>query len=201
MTSPNTRLAPVSLRGSIVSLEPLLRSHAADLAKIGLDPALWRLQPRAVASLSDMEAYVELALDEQARGASLPFVIVRHADGAVIGTTRYMDIALPHRRLEIGSTWLTPSAQRTGANIEAKFLLLTHAFDELKIQKVVLKTETLNIQSRTAILALGAAEEGTFRKHLIADSSRARDMIYFGIVDTEWPEVRSRLRSRLEGHA
>jgi RimJ/RimL family protein N-acetyltransferase len=112
-----------------------------------------------------------------------------------------MDIALPHRRLEIGATWLAPWAQRTGANVEAKLLLLAHAFDTLGMQKVVFKTETLNTQSRSAILALGAVEEGIFRKHLVAEGGRARDMVYFSLLDTEWPVVKARLRERLARHA
>ena len=193
-------LVPVSLHGSIVSLEPLTLGHVAALAHIGLVPDLWRLQPRAIETLADMHGYVAQALAEQERGASLPFVIVRRADRAVIGSTRYMDIALPHRRLEIGSTWLAPAAQRTGANVEAKRLLLAHAFDTLGMQKVVFKTEVLNSQSRNAILALGAVQEGIFRKQLISETGRARDMIYFSILDTEWPAVRSRLEQRLARH-
>ena len=92
-------------------------------------------------------------------------------------------------------------AQRTGANVEAKLLLLTHAFETMGMQRVVLKTEALNVQSRTAILALGAVEEGTFRRHLIAESGRMRDMTYFSILDTEWPAVRDGLRSRLSRYA
>ncbi|HEY2897712.1 MAG TPA: GNAT family protein [Gemmatimonadaceae bacterium] len=193
-------LAPSDLRGSIVSLEPLTLEHAPALAQVGLEPDLWRLQPRTIESLADMHDYIALALAEQERGASLPFVIVRHADRAIIGSTRYMDIALPHRRLEIGSTWLAPAAQRTGANVEAKYLLLAHAFDVLGMQKVVLKTEVLNTQSRNAILALGATEEGIFRKQFISASGRARDMIYFAILDSEWPAVRARLEQRLARH-
>jgi N-acetyltransferase len=139
-------------------------------------------------------------LADQSRGVSLPFVIVRKADQTVVGSTRFMDIALEHRRLEIGASWLTPAAQRTGANVEAKLLLLSHAFDTIAVQKVVFKTETLNTQSRAAILALGAVEEGTFRRHLIADNGRMRDMVYFSILDAEWPEVRSHLRARLARH-
>jgi RimJ/RimL family protein N-acetyltransferase len=144
-----------------------------------------------------MQEYVEQALAEQARELSLPFVILRRADQAVIGSTRFMDITLPHRRLEIGATWLAPSAQRTGANVEAKLLLLRHAFETVGVQKVVFKTEALNTQSRTAILALGAVEEGTFRRHLIADNGRMRDMVYFSIIDSEWPRVHSHLQARL----
>lgn len=144
-----------------------------------------------------MQEYIEQALAEQAREMSLPFVIVRQADQTVIGSTRFMDIALAHRRLEIGATWLARGAQRTGANVEAKLLLLGHAFETVGVQKVVFKTEALNTQSRTAILALGASEEGTFRRHLIAESGRRRDMVYFSVLDSEWPGVRSHLQARL----
>lgn len=167
---------------------------------VGLEPALWRLQPRRIETATDMEAYVALALQEQQAGASLPFVIVKQASGQVIGSTRFMDIAPEHRRLEIGASWLTPAHQRTGANLEAKLLLLTHAFDVLRMQKVVLKTETLNTQSRAAILGLGAVEEGTFRRQLLADDGRPRDMIYFSILDNEWPNARQLIRERLARH-
>jgi RimJ/RimL family protein N-acetyltransferase len=140
-----------------------------------------------------MKAYVGKALEEQRQGASLPFVIVHQVSNQVIGSTRYMDIAPAHRRLEIGSTWLTSSHQRTGANTEAKLLLLTHAFETLRVIRVVLKTDALNQQSRRAIMRIGAVEEGTFRKHLVADSGRVRDMIYFSILDTEWPAVKAKL--------
>jgi RimJ/RimL family protein N-acetyltransferase len=194
-------LTPISLHGSLVSLEPLTLSRLPELAAIGLHPELWRLQPRAIASVADMRDYVEQALADQARGISQPFVILRRSDNTVLGSTRYMDIALEHRRLEIGATWLTPAAQRTGANVECKLLLLSHAFDTMAVQKVVFKTETLNTQSRTAILALGAVEEGTFRRHLIAEDGRMRDMVYFSILDTEWPSARSRLQARLARYA
>lgn len=191
-------LSTVSLAGAIVRLDPLTLAHAAPLAEVGLEPELWALQPRPVATEADMRRYVEHALDDQARGVSLPFAIVHRGDGRVIGSTRYMDIAMAHRRLEIGATWIAPAWQRSGANVEAKLLLLTHAFESLGVQKVVFKTEALNAQSRRAILALGAVEEGTFRKHLIADNGRARDMDYFSILDTEWPVVRDRLQQRLQ---
>lgn len=181
----------------MVTLEPLTLARLPDLAAIGLDPELWRLQPKAIQSVADMRGYLEQALAEQAREVSLPFVIVRRSDGVVIGSTRYMDITLAHRRLEIGATWLSRSAQRTGANVEAKLLLLRHAFETINVQKVVFKTEALNTQSRTAILALGATEEGTFRRHLIAESGRNRDMVYFSILDSEWPAVCAHLQTRL----
>ncbi len=194
-------LTPLTLSGSHVRLDPLTLDHVAGLAEVGLVPALWALQPAPIESAADMRRYVESALADQARGVSLPFAIIEQQRGRVIGSTRYMDIALEHRRLEIGATWLAPAWQRTAANSEAKLLLLTHAFEVLGVNRVVLKTEALNTQSRAAILRLGAKEEGTFRQHLIADSGRKRDMVYFALLAEDWPMVRERLAGRLRSRA
>lgn len=186
-------LSPVTLAGTRVRLEPLAQAHVDALARAGLHPELWRLQPAVIATVDDMRRYVEKALDEQARGASLPFVIVEQGSERVIGSTRLMDIALAHRRVEIGATWIAPDRQRTGANTEAKYLLLRHAFETLGLARVVFKTEALNVQSCRAIERIGAVQEGIFRRHLIAESGRARDMVYFAILDDEWPAVKARL--------
>jgi N-acetyltransferase len=196
-----TDIQPVTLAGAIARLEPLSLDHVPALAGAGLHPELWRLQPAPVETVEDMRGYVANALADQARGASLAFAIVEIASAEVIGSTRYMDIAPQHRRLEIGATWLTPSRQRCGANTEAKLLLLTHAFEVLQTIRVVFKTEVLNEQSRRALARIGAVEEGTFRKHLIAASGRTRDMVYFSILDDEWPSVKKRLQERLAGRA
>jgi N-acetyltransferase len=164
---------------------------------VGLDPELWRLQPAPVATDDDMRAYVRQALDDEQRGLSLPFAIIDKATGAVIGSTRYMDIAPAHRRLEIGATWLTPAFQKTASNTEAKLLLLTHAFETLGAMRVVFKTELLNEPSRRALVRLGAVQEGVFRKHLLAASGRARDMVYFSILEGEWPAIKAGLKRRL----
>ena len=187
----------ITLSGNRVRLEPLSLDHAAALARVGLDPELWRLQPAPVATAADMRRYVEKSLEDERHGVSLPFAAVDAASGQVIGSTRYMDIAPEHRRLEIGGTWLAPAFQRTGANTEAKLLMLTHAFETLGALRVVLKTEVLNERSRRAIERLGAVEEGTFRKHLLAVSGRPRDMVYYAILDAEWPAVKSRLEGLL----
>lgn len=191
-------LDPVTLRGHLVTLVPLTPEHVDPLARVGLHPSLWALQPRPIESVEDMRAYVAMALEEQARGQGLPFAVVHRETGAVVGSTRYMDITPAARRLEIGATWYAPEFQRSGVNVESKLLLLTHAFEVLDMQKVVLKTETLNQQSRTAILALGAREEGTFARQFIAHDGRKRDMVYFAIFDDMWPDVKRRLLDRLE---
>jgi RimJ/RimL family protein N-acetyltransferase len=192
------KIEPVTLRGSTVRLEPLTLDHTAALARVGLEPVLWRWVPTRMQTPGDMQAYVLTALDEQRCGVSLPFVIIDQASGEVIGSTRYANIETSHRRLEIGWTWLTPSHQRSGANTEAKLLLLTHAFDLLGANRVELKTDSLNVQSRTAILRLGALEEGTFRNHMILpESGRVRHTVYFSIIDSEWPAIKATLTSRL----
>ena len=190
-------LKPLTLTGQSVRLKPMRIDHSSALARIGLHPELWRLQPAPMTTEDDMRCYVQTALDDQQRGNSLPFVIVDLATNTVIGSTRYMDIALQHFRLEIGATWLTPTRQRSRANTEAKLLLLVHAFESMGIKRVVFKTELPNEPSRKALLRIGAVEEGTFRQHLYTTSGRARDMIYFSILAVEWPGVNEMLTARL----
>jgi N-acetyltransferase len=191
-------LEPVTLRGTSVRLEPLTIGHVPALTRVGLDPELWRWQPKVIATPGDMHEYVQAALDQQSKGEGLPYVIIDPTSEQVVGSTRYFDIVLRHRRLEIGATWIARSHQRTAINTEAKLLLLTHAFETLGAGKVVLKTEMLNEQSRRAILRLGAIEEGRFRRHLFTDSGRPRDMVYFSILEAEWPGVKAGLREKLQ---
>ena len=191
-------IQPVTLAGPPVRLEPLNLAHLPGLARVGLDPQLWTLVPTPMSTLADMQAYVERALDEQARGVSLPFAIVVPASGEVVGSTRYGAIDRANRRLEIGWTWVARAHQRTPVNTAAKRLLLGHAFETLGAMRVELKTDALNTTSRNAILRIGATQEGIFRKHLITASGRVRDTVYFSILDTEWPEAKRRLDARLE---
>ena len=171
--------------------------HAPALAHAGLHAELWRLQPAPITTEDDMRNYVQTALSDQQCGSGLPFVIVDSATNQVIGSTRYMDIALAHFRLEIGATWLTPTHQRSRANTEAKLLLLSYAFESLGIKRVVFKTEVLNEQSRRALARIGAVEEGTFRQHLCDALGRARDMVYFSILAQEWPDIKAKLAASL----
>jgi len=191
------KIEPVTLQGRVVRLEPLALAHVPGLARVGLDPELWRWIPTQVADAAQMQAWVQTALDEQTAGTSLPFAIISQASGEAIGSTRYMNIVPAHRRLEIGSTWLSTAAQRSGANTEAKLLLLTHAFEALKAIRVELKTDALNSKSRAAIARIGGIEEGIFRRHVICASGRVRDTVYFSMLDNEWPAVKTRLGGML----
>jgi len=188
---------PVTLRNPHVRLEPLTAAHVPALAHVGLDPALWPWIPAPITSIDGMRDYVARALDEQVRGQSLPFAIVDAQREEVVGTTRYAAIDVPNRRLEIGWTWVARDRQRTPVNTSAKRLLLGHAFEALDVNRVELKTDALNQQSRTAILRIGATQEGILRQHVRCVSGRMRDTVYFSILASEWPDVRRRLDQRL----
>jgi N-acetyltransferase len=190
-------IQPLALKDHIVHLTPMSLEHADALAAVGLDPSIWQWVPTPVTSIHEMRAYVETALREQAAGIALPFVIADAASGRVVGSTRYGAIERQHRRLEIGWTWITPAFQRTAINSHAKWLLLNHAFETLGAHRVELKTDALNSKSRNAILRIGAKEEGILRKHVITQSGRIRDTVYFSILDTEWPEVKVKLEEML----
>jgi RimJ/RimL family protein N-acetyltransferase len=191
------KVSPVTLEGRHVRLEPLTKAHLAGLAEVGLDEELWRWIPAPVRTVQEMEAYIQTALDEQARGVSLPFAIVEKITGRAIGGTRYGNIDGTHHRVEIGWTWVARRWQRSAVNTEAKYLLLTHAFETLGCMRVELKTDSLNERSRAAILRIGAREEGIFRNHMITASGRIRHTAYFSIVDSEWPTVKTRLETML----
>jgi len=190
-------VGPVVLEGRHVRLEPLSQAHHAELAAVGLDEELWRWIPTPVRTPEEMSAYIATALEEQARGVSLPFALIEKASGRAIGSTRYGNIDRAHHRVEIGWTWVAPPWQRTAVNTEAKYLLLRHAFETLGCIRVELKTDSLNERSRNAILRIGAREEGTFRNHMITSTGRIRHTVYFSILDSEWPAVKSGLQSRM----
>lgn len=190
-------VTPITLEGRHVRLEPLAKTHLAGLAEAGLDEELWRWIPTPVRTAEEMAVYIETALKEQERGISLPFALVEKAAGRAIGSTRYGNIDRTHYRVEIGWTWVARDWQRTAVNTEAKYLLLRHAFESLGCIRVELKTDSLNERSRAAILRIGAREEGIFRNHMITASGRIRHTVYFSIVESEWPGVKTRLEAML----
>jgi RimJ/RimL family protein N-acetyltransferase len=200
MTEAPMTVAPVTLEGRLVRLEPLSRAHPDGLAEVGLDPELWRWTLTRIVTREDLDAYLETALAAAAAGTELPFATIERASGRPIGSTRYLNIDRHHRRLEIGYTWLGRAWQRSGANTEAKLLMLEHAFDALGCHRVEFKTDSLNEQSRAALLGIGATLEGIFRNHMVSQGGRLRHSAYYSIVAEEWPSVRARLRDRLARH-
>ncbi len=188
------------LAGELVRLEPLAPRHEQALWEASRDPRTWRwlsiLQPQTPEELS---AYLDEALANAAAGIELPFATVLQADDRVVGSTRFLSLRPEHRSIEIGWTWLAPEAWGTGANVEAKLLMLEDAFGRLGCRRVELKTDALNDRSRSAIEALPAEFEGVQRKHMLVRGGENRDTAWYSIVDDDWPAVRRNLLSRL-GH-
>jgi RimJ/RimL family protein N-acetyltransferase len=189
---------PLTLEGKFVRLVPLALAHLDSLSAIGLDPNLWTLTMTTIQTREEMQQYVETALLEQSEGKSLPFVTVLKSENKVVGSSRFGNIDAANRRAEIGWTWVGVPWQRSAVNTEAKLLMLTHAFETLKLIRVEFKTDALNSQSRAALARIGAKEEGTFRNHqIVPHTGRIRDSVYFSIIDAEWPEVKRRLEAKL----
>lgn len=190
-------ISPVILEGQHVRLEPLSPAHEESLIAAAGDGELWNSTVTIVPSRATIAGYIASTLNAQAQGRELPFVIIRKSSGKIVGSTRFFHIERDHRRVEIGYTWLSASAQRTAVNTEAKLLLLTHAFDHWRCIRVEFVTDFLNQQSRTAILRLGAKQEGVLRNHMVMPSGRYRDSVCFSIIEAEWPEVKARLEAKL----
>jgi RimJ/RimL family protein N-acetyltransferase len=185
------------LDGSFVRLEPMTMEHHQGLTEVGLDPEIWRRAIAPIRTPEEMRSYMETALRLQAEGTALPFVTIERSSGRIVGSTRFGNYDRPNHRAEIGWTWLAPPWQRTVTNTEAKYLMLTHAFERLGCVRVELKTDVLNSPSRNAILRIGGKEEGVFRKHTLTWTGRYRDSIYYSILDEEWPEVKAHLETLL----
>jgi RimJ/RimL family protein N-acetyltransferase len=194
-----TSLTPegVTLEGRHVRLEPLTLDHLDALCEVGLDEELWLWIPVRAHTREEMREYIQAALRSQDAKSALPFATVDRASGRVIGSTRYMNIDVPNRHVEIGSTWIARPWQRTALNTEAKFLMLRHAFETLGCLRVELKTDSLNETSRKAILRIGAKQEGIFRNHMICWNGRIRHTVWFSVIDSEWLEVKGRLEEKL----
>jgi len=190
-------LEPIVLEGDFVRLEPMTLGHHAGLSEVGLDPEIWRYTLTLVRTPDDMRSYMESAVKLQRDGTTLPFVTIERSSGRIVGSTRFGNYDSANRRIEIGWTWIAPPWQRTAINTEAKYLMLSHAFEKLGCVRVELKTDVLNTRSRQAMLRIGATEEGVLRKHSLVWDGRYRDSIYYSILDEEWPGVKQQLEKML----
>jgi len=187
----------VVLEGRIVRLEPLELAHVPALAEVALDPAIWRWTIARPQTEADLRDWATAAIRGREAGTEYPFATIERASGRPIGSTRFMNVALEHRRVEIGWTWLAPPWQRTGANREAKLLLLGHAFETLGCRRVEFKTDSNNEASRAALLGIGATFEGIFRKHMVMPGDGVRHSAWYSVIDDEWPLVKAGLEESL----
>jgi RimJ/RimL family protein N-acetyltransferase len=175
------------LEGRIVVLEPLGPEHVDGLRAAAADDRIWTWMVTR-----DVEEWIANALREESRQ---PFAILR--DGVVVGSSSYMSLAPEHFRLEIGNTWMSPSTWGTGANVEAKYLLLRHAFEVLGCRRVEFKTDALNERARGALAALPSEFEGIHRKHMVVRGGERRDSAWYAVIDDDWLEVKASLERRL----
>lgn len=193
-------VAPVTLEGYGVRLEPLSPAHQEGLAAAVGDGQLWELWFTAVPEPEQMEAYISNALNGQQAGHMLPWAVRELRTGALVGATRYHDIVPQIDRVEIGYTWYAASWQRTHVNTACKLLLLTHAFETLQCQVVGLRTDRFNFASQKAIEGLGAHKDGVLRHHGARRDGTVRDSVMYSILVAEWSDVKRRLTTRLTRH-
>lgn len=190
-------LERVTLDGRHVRLEPLEERHREPLRPAAQHPEIFTVTTSAYGALYG--PYIDHALKRSASGSEMAFVVWHKAQQRYVGMTRYLNIEEGHRKLEIGSTWYEPSVWAGAVNPECKLLLMRHAFEGLKFNRVEYKTDVRNARSRAAILKLGAKQEGILRKHMIMANGYVRDSVIFSVIDEEWPAVKEGLERRLAG--
>ena len=182
-----------TLSGAVVRLEPLEPRHEEALWRVAEDPRVWRyMRMRGDAGRDAFHAWFEHTLE-----TALPFATVLHATDEPVGSTSFLNVRPDDRVVEIGNTWLAAAAWGTGANDEAKLLMLEHAIERFGFFRVEFKTEAANERSRAALTAIGATFEGIHRKHMVVRAGERRDSAWYSVIDDDWPEVKVRLRERL----
>lgn len=193
------QIAPVTLAGKLVRLEPMGLEHIDGLWEAGKFEQIWSYMSIVMNTPEDTRAFVEQALKNQQEGTELPFVIISQETGSIIGSTRFLEISRKDRGLEIGYTWLTPSVWKTAVNTECKWLLLCHCFEELGCIRVQLKTDSRNLNSQRAIKRIGGVYEGVLRNHRVIRDGYIRDSVYFSFIDKEWQTAKEKLQLLLFG--
>jgi RimJ/RimL family protein N-acetyltransferase len=194
-------VSPITLEGRLVRLEPLSMDHLPALAEAARDQRIWQWWTDPMETEDDIRHYIQTGIDAADAGTGMPWATRSKKDNIVIGATRFAEIHVKYRTLEIGWTWMHPDYQRKGINVEAKYLQLRHAFEVMGARRVALKTHHQNLKSQTAIQAMGAKPEGVFRNHYILHDGSTRHSHWFSIIAEEWPEVKAKLEQRMQRHA
>jgi RimJ/RimL family protein N-acetyltransferase len=188
---------PKILKGRFVTLEPLAESQREELRPAATaDPTIFAYMPLGIAEQFDQ--WFDWSLNEAGpKLGEMVYVVRRHEDGALVGSTRYLNVSTREPKVEIGHTWYEPGAQGTFVNPEAKYLLMRQAFEDLGCVRVELKTDARNARSRRAMEKMGATFEGVLRKHMRVSDDFVRDSAYYAVLDSDWPEVKRGLEARL----
>ena len=194
------KLAPITLEGHSIRLEPLTLDHEAELSAAAADGELWNLWFTSVPKPEETKTYIETALAGYQAGHMLPWAVRELTTGKIVGSTRYHDVMANIDRVEIGYTWYAKSWQKSHVNTVCKLLLLAHAFDTLECKVVGLRTDNFNFNSQKAIEGLGAKKDGILRHHAVRRDGSVRDSVMYSILVTEWTSVKQHLRFRLSRH-
>lgn len=189
-TTDNLFEQEVILEDELVRVEPLEEKHYELLLPTAMVTSIWAFTTAKIYSPADFRKYFDTALAEKRDKRSYPFAIYNKQTSQYVGCTRYANIEFPHKKVEIGWTWLNPTVQGTGFNKHCKFLLLSFGFETLKLNRIELKTSQLNLRSQNAMLKIGAVKEGTLRKNMINEDGTTRDTVYFSFLNDEWPAVK-----------
>jgi RimJ/RimL family protein N-acetyltransferase len=190
-------LNPTALHGELTILEPLHESHRHALYTAAQDETIWtHIASNALGNR--FHRWFDKALTCLEAKQHLPFIIRRRSDEKIIGSTRFYDIMPEHHRMTIGYTWYLPEVWGSFANPECKLLLLRHAFEDLKVNRIEFVTDSRNNRSRAAIKKLGASEEGLLRQHMVLENGFIRDSVIFSIIQPEWPRVKADLLARID---
>lgn len=191
------KLKKENLEGEFVRLEPLNQSHKEQLCEIIQSGELWKIQLTVIPHPDKVEEYINFANTVFDNDEGLAFATIDKSSGKVAGTTRFYEADYPNKKVEIGYTFIGKAWQKSVINTEAKYLMLSHAFEVLKLNRVELITDLLNLNSKRAILRLGAKEEGILRAERIMPDGRIRDTIMFSITYYDWPEIKENLLLKL----
>jgi RimJ/RimL family protein N-acetyltransferase len=199
VTSTRMKVEPVTLMGRVVRLEPIAERHIADLTKVGLEEDIWRyMRYGKMETIEQLADWVRELLVLQEQGTDLPFVVISVKTGMAVGCTRYLNIDRIDRSVEIGGTWYGLDYQGTLVNTECKYLLMKHAFEVLGCIRVWYKTDARNLRSQRALERLGVIKEGVLRNHMILPDGYIRDSVVYSLLPDEWPQVKTKLETRLE---
>lgn len=188
---------PVELAGKYVLLKPLSVVHCDGLVASVQDGDLWKLWYTLIPHPEKIKQEIERRLALQQQGTMLPFTIFKKESGRIVGATTLMHMDAANKRVEIGSTWLSQSAQKTGINTEAKLLLLSHAFENMQCNAVEFRTHFFNQGSRKSIERLGAKLDGVLRHHMVMPDGTLRDTCVYSIIHSEWLTVKKHLMSHV----
>jgi RimJ/RimL family protein N-acetyltransferase len=186
-------LKKIILGSGTILLRPILKEDITPFREIALNDEIWKYYPFKISNEKELNDWVEQRLLLRGKNERIPFTIINKKNNIVMGSTSYLNISDRDKRLEIGATWLAKNYQGTGVNKTCKFLLIRFAFEELNYERVELKTDVLNQQSRKAILKIGAVEEGILRSHILIHDGRRRDTIYYSILKNEWEDVKKNI--------